>query len=174
MIPAYPSRITIAIIGGGCSGSLIAAQLLRRATGPLVIKLIERRSELGRGVAYSTPVDCHLLNVPAGEMSAFPDEPHHFLGWLQNQVHSASGEFPSEVRADTFVPRKIYGRYLQAVLDEAEANAPDRVRLERVNDEVVGTKPEPDGATISLRSNQVLRVQRIVLAFGNSPPVLRG
>ncbi len=30
----------------------------------LVYKLIERNSEVGRGVAYRTPVGCHLLNAP--------------------------------------------------------------------------------------------------------------
>ncbi len=38
------SPVTIAIIGGGLSGSLVAANLLRHATTPLFIKLIERNS----------------------------------------------------------------------------------------------------------------------------------
>jgi uncharacterized NAD(P)/FAD-binding protein YdhS len=73
---------TIAIIGGGLSGSLVAANLLRSATIPISIKLIERNDEIGKGVAYGTRVDGHLLNVPAGKMSAFPDESDHFLKWL--------------------------------------------------------------------------------------------
>jgi uncharacterized NAD(P)/FAD-binding protein YdhS len=73
------SRITIAIIGGGFSGSLVAVNLLHSATMPLSIKLIERSAEVGRGLAYGTQVDSHLLNVPAGQMSAFPNEPTHFL-----------------------------------------------------------------------------------------------
>ncbi|MFM7576444.1 MAG: FAD/NAD(P)-binding protein, partial [Microcystaceae cyanobacterium] len=37
----------IAIVGGGYSGSLIATHLLKTATRPLVIKLIERSHEIG-------------------------------------------------------------------------------------------------------------------------------
>ncbi|WP_238361081.1 FAD/NAD(P)-binding protein [Iningainema tapete] len=61
---------TIAIIGGGFSGTLVAVNMMRNATMPLLIKLIERNQQIGRGVAYGTPVNCHLLNVPAGKMSA--------------------------------------------------------------------------------------------------------
>ncbi|MEH2441322.1 MAG: FAD/NAD(P)-binding protein [Nostoc sp.] len=71
------SPVAIAITGGGFSGSLVAANLLRNATIPLSIKLIERNSEVGRGVAYGTPVDCHLLNVPAGKRT---DSIHHWRG----------------------------------------------------------------------------------------------
>ncbi len=63
----------IAIVGAGYSGSLIATHLLKTATRPLVIKLIERSHEIGRGVAYSAHNIGHLLNVSAGNMSAFPD-----------------------------------------------------------------------------------------------------
>ncbi|MFN3432504.1 MAG: FAD/NAD(P)-binding protein, partial [Candidatus Sericytochromatia bacterium] len=75
-------RVDIAILGGGFSGTMVAANLLRRASGPLTVAVVERREALGRGVAYSTTESCHLLNVPAGAMSAWPDEPGHFLDWL--------------------------------------------------------------------------------------------
>ncbi|HYP67214.1 MAG TPA: FAD/NAD(P)-binding protein, partial [Thiobacillaceae bacterium] len=75
---------TIAIIGGGFSGTLVAVHLLRTATIPMAVKLIERGPTVGPGVAYSTPETCHLLNVPAGKMSAFPEDAEHFLRWLRN------------------------------------------------------------------------------------------
>lgn len=168
MISDPPS--TIAIIGGGCSGSLVAAQLMRRATSFLVVKLIERRPQPVQGVAYCTPFNCHLLNVPAGKMNAFPDQPDHFLRWVQSQEHLSRGLLASRVSAGNFVPRKTYGRYLQAVLDQAEANAPDRVCLERINDEAVAIVLGSDGTTIHLSGNQVLQAERVVLALSNFPP----
>lgn len=74
---------TIAIVGGGFSGSLVATHLLKTASQPLIIKLIERSHQMGKGIAYSTNTNCHLLNVSAGNMSAFPDDPGHLLRWLQ-------------------------------------------------------------------------------------------
>src|SRR5947209_14128853 len=98
----------IAIVGGGCSGLLVAVQLHRQGyEGQITI--VEPRAELGRGLAYSTRFDEHLLNVPAGKMSALPDEPAHFLEWLQAREFPGAG--PS-----LFAPRRVYGEYLSDLL----------------------------------------------------------
>ena len=41
----------IGIIGGGASGVLTAAHLLRAVPGPIRVVIIEPRAELGEGVA---------------------------------------------------------------------------------------------------------------------------
>ncbi len=71
----------IAIIGGGFSGALQAINLLRHH-GPRAT-LIEQRAQAGRGVAYSAAHPDHLLNVRAANMSALPDDPGHFVRWLE-------------------------------------------------------------------------------------------
>jgi len=53
----------------------------------------------GRGVAYGTACDSHLLNVPAKDMSAFPQYPEHFLSW-------AKSNYDREVRPAPFFPAK--------------------------------------------------------------------
>ncbi|MBD3885022.1 FAD/NAD(P)-binding protein [Phormidium tenue FACHB-886] len=160
---------TIAIVGAGFSGSLVAANLLKTATRPLIIKLIERDHAIGKGVAYSTETDSHLLNVSAGNMSAFPDDPTHLLRWLTYNRSELATFLPDEVNASTFIPRKIYGLYLQSILEEAEATASSNVRLERLSDEVVAVEPEGNGAIVSLRSSLRFFANKIVLALGNSP-----
>jgi uncharacterized NAD(P)/FAD-binding protein YdhS/glyoxylase-like metal-dependent hydrolase (beta-lactamase superfamily II) len=163
------SSCTIAIIGGGFSGAMVAANLLSKATQPLSIKLIEQRDRIGKGVAYSTQSFCHFLNVPAGKMSAFPDDPNHLLRWLQRNTENLKFLIPEQVNANTFIPRKVYGDYLQEILQEAEANASANVKLERIVDEAVAVEPEGNRAIVSLRSGQCFRANRIVLALGNSP-----
>src|SRR2546429_5590479 len=71
-------RPTVAVVGGGASGTLAAIHLLRRPE-PLRLVVVEEGRRLGRGVAYGTTGDEHLLNVPAAGMSAYPDDPGHFL-----------------------------------------------------------------------------------------------
>ena len=161
---------TIAIIGGGFSGSMVATHLLQTATCPLNIKLIERNSLVGRGVAYGTYSPYHLLNVPAGEISAFPNNPDHFLHWVQRQNYTIGNFVTTEVTANTFVPRQIYGAYVQATLDEAETTAPDYVCLERINDEAIAIEPGTTGASVYLNSGQIIQADRIVLPLGNFPP----
>jgi uncharacterized NAD(P)/FAD-binding protein YdhS len=58
------------IVGGGASGVLLAYQLLRLARRTFRVTLIERRPEIGRGLAYHTGNPEHLLNVRAANMSA--------------------------------------------------------------------------------------------------------
>src|SRR3981081_3283208 len=99
---------TIAIIGGGVSGTLTAFHLVRQRTPARVI-LIDQRPDLGLGLAYSTPSLSHLLNVPAGKISALPDQPDHFLNWLRKHHHPAAPE-------KTFAPRAVFGRYIQSLL----------------------------------------------------------
>ncbi|MFZ4444670.1 MAG: FAD/NAD(P)-binding protein, partial [Planktothrix agardhii] len=160
---------TIAIVGGGCSGALVATHLLKTATQPLTIKLIERSYPIGKGIAYSTDDTCHLLNVSAGNMSAFPNDPGHLLRWLQHNRNALKPLLRSEVNPSTFIPRKVYGLYIQSILAEAEATALSDVRLERLIDEVVAIAPSPDNAIIDLKSGQSFSADQVVLAVGNAP-----
>src|SRR5246127_2214285 len=99
---------TIAIIGGGVSGTLTAFHLVRQGT-PARVVLIDRRPDFGLGLAYSTPSLRHLLNVPAGKISALHDQPNDFLNWLRKNYDPAATE-------KTFAPRAVFGRYIQSLL----------------------------------------------------------
>lgn len=96
---AHPSTTTIAIVGAGFSGSLVAAHLLKTANRPLLIELIERSHDIGKGVAYSTHTISHLLNVSAGKMSAFPDDPGHLLRWLHYNRSELAAFLPSDLNS---------------------------------------------------------------------------
>jgi len=159
------SAPTVAVVGAGASGTLVAVQLLRRRhPRGIRVLLIERRRLTGRGVAYSTTNPDHRLNVPAAHMGALPRNPGHFLRWAQRRV-------PDVGPAD-FVPRKLYGEYLSDVLADAARTAPPGCALERVRDDAVDLQISPanDTVDIELRSGRVLSANRAVLALGNLPP----
>ncbi len=166
---ANPSTTTIAIVGAGFSGSLVAAHLLKTANCSLLIKLIERSHDIGKGVAYSTNTTSHLLNVSAGKMSAFPDDPGHLLRWLHYNRSELAAFLPNDLTASSFIPRQIYGLYIQSILEEVEATASGDIRLERVIDEVVAVEPLAKGAIVSLGSSRTFVADKIVLALGNAP-----
>jgi uncharacterized NAD(P)/FAD-binding protein YdhS len=151
----------IAIVGGGASGTLLAANLLKQARAPLRVLLIEKSGRAGRGLAYSTESPRHLLNVPAGRMSAFPEDAEHFLRWAR---HVVPGTGPGD-----FVQRRLYGRYLEEVLLEAVEAAAPGVELEVVAGEVVGLTEERGGVRLELASGERREARRAVLALGNAP-----
>jgi len=150
--------IDIAIVGGGCSGVLVAVQLLRHRF-PGRIAIIEMHGTLGRGLAYSTAFEQHLLNVPAKGMSALPDQPSHFVEWLRAR------DWP-DAAPDLFAPRRVYGEYLGDLL-ETELRKARPGAFRRIQAEVTEVHPAAEGLCLVLGSGSVLNARRAVLALGN-------
>jgi len=155
----------VAIVGGGFSGCMVAIHLLHSAQQPLRVVLIDRADAPGRGVAYRDQPECHLLNVRAEAMSAFPDRPDHFLDWL-NTVYSPC----HPVGTGEYLPRRIYGLYVESLLAEAQRNARRGVSLELRCGEVLGLRRGADGASLRLSGGGQVRADRVVLALGNPGP----
>ena len=156
---------TIAIIGGGFSGSVLAARLLRRPPAePSRIVLIERRAQLGRGVAYQATVHQPLLNVPAGRMSADPADPLQFARFAQARDPALA--------ARRFLPRELYGEYLQDLLRQAVQGAPAQVQFERIHAEASALhRIDTNGPyLVGLSGQRQLLADDVVLACGDPPP----
>jgi uncharacterized NAD(P)/FAD-binding protein YdhS len=162
------SRPTFAIIGGGVSGCLVAVQLLRNSRTPLRVRLFERMTDIGRGVAYGTENREHLLNVPAGRMGAFPENTGHFFEWVSARVGREN--YPVTVAPGDFLPRWIYGEYIRSVLEEAQGGAACGVEFERIKGEVVDIEEdEREGIRIRCGDGRAFAADRVVLAIGNLP-----
>jgi uncharacterized NAD(P)/FAD-binding protein YdhS len=167
-----PLPLEIAIVGAGFSGTLVAVHLLRQTERPVTVHLIERDpSHFARGVAYGTGAGCHLLNVPAGNMSAFPNRLDHFLRWAEARAERLfDPPWVTAVGAKTFLPRRAYGDYLSELLDEAEQEAGGRALLLRRIDKASGLELHTEGVDIRLASGDRVRADKAVLALGNFPP----
>jgi uncharacterized NAD(P)/FAD-binding protein YdhS len=171
-IPAahYRSRMrspgrTIAIIGAGFSGTLLAVNLLRRASDEaLRIVLIESRAEVGRGVAYRRDDRANLLNVPAARMSADSRDPMQFARFAKAR--------DARCGADDYLPRQLYGEYLQALLLDACDAAPPSARFERIHAraESIFRIDLKGPYLVSLSNQQRLLADDVVLACGDPPP----
>src|SRR3954453_19703146 len=99
-------RVPVAIIGGGYSGTIPAAQPARRGIGSA---LIDGSGRVGKGVAYSTTEPTHLLNVRAEGMRAWAAETVHFAEWFEAEGGDGRG----------FAQRLYFARYLADILEEA-------------------------------------------------------
>ena len=150
---------TIAIIGGGFSGSILAAQLLRRGRTASLVHLIEAGGRPGPGLAYGTGHPAHLLNVPAGNMSALPEEAEHFLRWARTTTPQAA--------SDSFLPRRLYGEYLSSTLEEARRSSP--LRLETSAERISGLGEKDGRFVLRFGARGALEADFVVLAMGNYP-----
>jgi uncharacterized NAD(P)/FAD-binding protein YdhS len=157
-------RTTLVIVGGGFCGTVLAANLLRRPPAEAAdIVLVERGSAMGRGVAYAVREFPYLLNVPAARLSADSRDPLQFLRFAQGRAPDVDGE--------DFLPRALYGDYLQDLLLQAERAAPAGVRLVRVFDEVRDvTRGGGDRAlAVEFSDRAPIAADRVILALGNPP-----
>src|SRR3984893_15269248 len=166
-----PQR-TLVMVGAGFSGALVAANLLRsQHWAPTQIVLVERSTTVARGKAYADRDYPYLLNVPAGRMSADPNSPLEFLSFAQHRIPDAT--------AEDFLPRALYGQYLEATLLDAEVSAPPHVQFERLRGDVCAVEKIRNGSAYRVRLSgtldadfdaRTLDADDVVLALGNPPP----
>jgi uncharacterized NAD(P)/FAD-binding protein YdhS len=154
---------TLAIIGAGFTGTLLSLSLQAIAPAGTRIRLIEGTGHFAAGPAYATANPNHLLNAPAGRMSAFADQPMHFVEWLQRQPKSRLPEIVTNEA--TFVPRSLYGAYLRYLLERG-LRRQYVCRLDLVDDHVTGIEELPNRVTLLTGSGTVLSADLAVLAVG--------
>jgi uncharacterized NAD(P)/FAD-binding protein YdhS len=154
---------TVIIIGAGASGTLTAIQLLReagrRSTG-LDVQLLDPAGRWGEGVAFGTPDPEHLLNVPASGMSAFPEDPAHFVSWRARQFPQGG------VNPAAFAPRRQYALYLQDTLRDAAVATADLVTLTHVRARAVGVRRTASGVAIATDDGRELPADAAIVATG--------
>jgi uncharacterized NAD(P)/FAD-binding protein YdhS len=155
----------VIIIGGGASGVLLAAHLLRSRRGQLLVTLVEQRPQLGAGVAYSTKHPNHLLNVRAANMSAFPDDVEHFARWLRDHAPASNRDVSDPA---CFAPRHLYREYLAGLLAPHFAEG----RLRRIRSEAVAMEEDGRELKIVFRDGTSRTADCAVLATGNEGPNL--
>ncbi len=158
---------TIVVVGGGFSGTVLAANLLRRPpAAPTRLVLVERNEAVGRGVAYADRAYPYLLNVPANRMSANSAAPREFLEFAARRILHVSGE--------DFLPRSLYGQYLEEVLLAAQLAAPTSIRLEIWRGEVTCVRRLERNLSlqVELADHRTLTADDVILAVGNPKPAL--
>jgi len=151
------------IIGGGASGVLLAYQLLRDPASDFRVTLIEKRPDLGRGLAYHTGHPDHLLNVRAANMSALPDQPDHFWRWV-----SARGS-DRKLCSDPycFVPRRIYGDYIASLVEPLISGGNGAKGLTVIHGECVQVSESASQVTVTLADGTRFVGDVAVLATGH-------
>lgn len=154
----------VAIIGGGAAAAALLSELLeRQLPQPLHLDWYTGGVNAPRGVAYGTRSDRHLLNVRAASMSMFAARPHGFLDFAQRGDGSIAGT--------DFLPRRLYGDYLEAeverALERARAAGHDVRVMPFAVDAIV---PENDGVNV-IHGEESARVDAAVLAIGSLPPL---
>ena len=119
--------------------------------------MIEGSDRAGQGIAYSTTEPAHLLNVPSDGMSAWAGDPDHFARVFESEGGDSSG----------FAQRRMFGRYLRSMLDEAVASGNTEVRQATA----VAATREGHTGEVGFNDGSSINVAALVLATGNQEPL---
>ena len=149
---------------------MTAIHLLWRCGPGERVYLVERSGRVGPGLAYGSNHPRHLVNVRAENMSAFEDEPDHFLRWLGRLEQKSREETGERTIAGTFVRRSVYGRYIQELLREAITRQDGGDNLFLVADDAVAVRRAGGRLELVTDSGRSHAVDAVVLALGNLPP----
>ena len=164
-----PSTPRVVVVGAGAAGSLTAlhlARTARRRGTPLEVVLLDPAAYRARGTAFGTIDERHLLNVPAGGMSALPEEPGHFVAWRARHHPELLPE------PYVFAPRTEWARYLDETLGGAyDGDVPLGLRHLRVR--AAGVRRDGSGVLVTADDAQVHRADAVVLATGERAPGYR-
>ena len=153
----------LAIIGAGFCGTVAAIEFIRTCPVPTKVMIIDEKGVFGPGLAFGHQNDCHVLNVPAGNMSALHQHPDSFL------EHCIKRGL--DVNSGSFVPRVEYGMYLSSLLGQMITSHSDRVTMQMLKAEVVSVRPQKGEAVLTLANGSELRADHVLLACGNFPPL---
>ena len=143
----------VAVVGGGFSGTMVAAQLARRG---IASALVDGSGRIGRGIAYSTREPAHVLNVFAEVMGAWPEDPEEFARLVEAEGGNARD----------FVERRRFGRYMDTILAEATRDGV----VTPVEAMAVSATRDEAGWAIGLDDGSTLSARALVLAAGNQEP----
>lgn len=154
---------SIIIVGGGFSGFFTAIRLINNNPS-IKVTIVNSGFPIGNGPAYMVEKDNLILNVPAGNMSAFEDEPDHFIQWLIKRPPYAQMDI-QELKA-RFVPRKIYGDYL----NELAVPYMKHPQLTIVEDRAVELKKDASGYEVITAGKKTIKGASVLLATGNVQP----
>lgn len=143
-------RAPVAIVGGGFSGTMTAANLAQQGVRSI---LIEANGRAGQGAAYSTKEPAHLLNIRAMNMGAWAHDPDHFA--------ASQG-----LERNSYAERRHFGRYLRSILDDAIASG----QVELVDGRAVAADRIGKGWRLKLENGELIESDALVLAIGNQSP----
>lgn len=152
---------SIIIVGGGASGVVLATHLLKSPNPDLRVTLIEKRPHFGQGMAYSTLLSAHVLNVRASLMSADADDPENFARWVLERGLAKPDQGPF------YAPRSLYARYLKELLDDLEERERETGRLRLIREESLSIAPTASGVEVTLANGTSVVGHLAVLATGH-------
>jgi uncharacterized NAD(P)/FAD-binding protein YdhS len=165
---AVVERYEIAIIGGGYAGAVLALHLARGARRPLKVVIVEPRSELGAGLAYSIRGDVCRLNAPAHKLGVSPEPEDSLLAWLEAEHPELLGDPAAVGPGWGYVARHWFATFVRWHLERALADSHVSLGHLRASATDIGRRGED--LVVHLSDGTSIRSARTVVTTSYGPP----
>jgi uncharacterized NAD(P)/FAD-binding protein YdhS len=155
-------------LGQEQAGTILAHQLVEKGStisdAGVKVYLIEKDGNHGPGLAYSTPLTAHILNMRADTLGVINGDPLHFVKWLEGHDHISKASWEDI----NYPPRNVYGKYLRAVLDHAVNRACSGIcSVELVKGEAIDIDQNGRAFAVKMADGGIIKADNVVLAPGN-------
>jgi uncharacterized NAD(P)/FAD-binding protein YdhS len=146
--------LDVAVIGGGCSATALAAVLARQAPSSYRASVFSR-TPIGPGTAYAPQSAALLMNGPVRAMSVVAGDDEHLARYLVDEP------------GDALICRARFGAYLRATAASALAAHPG---ISHEATEIVDIEAASHGYRVTGADGRVHAARSVVFALGNLPP----
>lgn len=157
----------VAIIGCGFAGSMVLVHLVEKLPRGSSIAVFDDSNALATGPAYETKHIEHLLNVRAGRMGAYADQPEHFWQWCETASGAEARRelgVSATIEKESFVPRALYGAYLRDIYRNVQKMAAQTgIAIVHYRQRIVRLE---SGGVLHTQAGEVIRAMRVVCASG--------
>lgn len=156
---------TIAVIGGGFTGTMIAKLLTERGYHHVdEVVIFEPRDCLGCGLAYDTQDPALRLNVSAHRMRAVPGKPSAFIEWLQKSG-TLSVDPAALTGGDIYARRKDFGAFMRQQIEPHLQNG----NVRHVRERVTRVARRHGQWKITGSGGTIVRADVTIVAIGHPP-----
>ncbi|SEF09588.1 Uncharacterized NAD(P)/FAD-binding protein YdhS [Streptomyces sp. 2112.3] len=170
---AMSRSVEIGVVGGGASAVCLLDALAQTHTPPGGITVFEPSPHLWRGRPYQPDVETVRVNIAPDGMSVRFGDSGHFPRWLADRdAATGSGpDFVDPLNRMRFVPRALYGQYLEDAAQAALAQLRERGwRIDIVREAVSAATPDDGQVALRTRSGRQAVVDYTVLCVGRGQP----
>jgi uncharacterized NAD(P)/FAD-binding protein YdhS len=165
-----PDGRVVAIVGGGFTGAAVAIHLARRfiANSNVRIVVVEPREKLGAGLAYSTGEPVNRINVPAGKMTLYPDDPESFLRFALNKEILLTDSEAIATDGLPYLRRSDFGAYVLAEIEPYIRTG----AIEHIKSSVTAIKKSGNGWLLQTGDGKTMSADVVAIAVSHPEPAL--
>lgn len=165
--------VDIGVVGGGASAVCLLDALAETDTPPGSVTVFEPSRHLWRGRPYQPDLETVRVNIAPEGMSVRFGDHTLFQRWLaeRDAAAGAGRDFADPFIGTRFVPRAVFGSYLEHSAHEALRRLEQRGwRTEVVRERVARMTPADGGVVLGTEHGRRVRVDHAVLCVGRGLP----